>query len=144
MASISRWEEAAVAHNHPMPPHLWVSSCFSCRLFEILSNVLPSYYASKDLSKIEPGGRKQQVCAEVLSINHRLDDFSFSVRTSSSYHSHVSHRLTAGRVTSTCSSRFCTVGKKHILIAHGLTLMSSTDISTLRCCSRARCYYSRL
>ncbi|KAH7121718.1 fungal-specific transcription factor domain-containing protein [Dactylonectria macrodidyma] len=51
----------------------------SCRLFEIVADILSSFYARNDDSKLNTGACVQEMFADVLDFNRRLDEFSASI-----------------------------------------------------------------
>ncbi|KAM5353126.1 hypothetical protein ACJZ2D_016988 [Fusarium nematophilum] len=51
----------------------------SCRLFEIVADILSSFYAKNDDSKLNTDGPVQEMFADVLDFNRRLDEFSASI-----------------------------------------------------------------
>lgn len=51
----------------------------SCKLFEILSDILSSFYMGKDTSSSKNDTRMQEITADVLCFNRRLDQFSASI-----------------------------------------------------------------
>ncbi|KAL6898439.1 fungal-specific transcription factor domain-containing protein [Trichoderma evansii] len=52
---------------------------YSCRLFEILNDILSSFYAVDAAADPVPQSRLQDMVSEVLSFNRRLDDFIISL-----------------------------------------------------------------
>ena len=51
----------------------------SCSLFEILADILSSFYAGKDDHKFKSRTGIHKMAADVLDFNRRLDEFSASI-----------------------------------------------------------------
>lgn len=62
--------------NIPSRMGLFVSSC---KLFEILSDILSSFYVGKDDLDSKNDARMQELATDVLNFNRRLDQFSASI-----------------------------------------------------------------
>jgi hypothetical protein len=73
---LSRDSEASQPAHTPSRLGLFV---FSCRLFEILADILGSFYAAESRSGLEAGACVQDMVMQVLNFNSRLDEFMASV-----------------------------------------------------------------